>query len=451
MVSVRTGMKPSNSSAIEAYKAMYIGLDPNDPWFFVRWDVDVGSDEYGCSAGGYHTWLVRKSVLDNPNNPIPLPSTSRVNLKPDCDGVWYNDAQWVPSKKWLILTGFRGTNCSGPLVASIFDLSNPSSPQLIKELATSGSSSDGCEGLVLHYFEDLDVFALVADMTLSAGHNTPVYIVNRADLFNATSLDQVMTPSNQVGQLQNMNPAAFVFSSPFNVVVGKKVYFANGQVLDVANRTLSNPLPGYPSTFKPEFIAASRSRIYIIDRGPSNATIRVYDLNLNLLLSINTGYPSSQSESWHIANSLVPLDNDYVIWYDFFADAVKLIDPSGNITTLLTNAMGVTGPKYLAKHRSPTGEIYTVCGGVSGGTPMKAIIPDSFKRFVKVSDTVYKLVDQNNNPVPNATVYICLPRYRYHMYALDGDACVQATTDSQGNVTIPSSFYGKSIQLINPP
>jgi len=415
MVSFIDKRRLTNASDIEGMIAWVPGVNPDDEMIALAWnsETNYGTDPYGCTSTPniYHHWLVKKSDIDAGGS-YPVP---HINLRgTECSDKWGHYFTYIPRKRWLYESGFKGTNCSGPKFFTIYDLTNPSSPKIIKDF--EGASTSQCGLYFAYYAEEVDKWLLVDQDTLQAK------IATTDQLLAMTSWDQLPNaPANP--------------TKPLCVTVGGSKIICAGVIYDLKAGTTST----FPDE---ELIGASLN--YVITR-PSgwnqNISIKWYkktDLTLAYSQTTTLGQPP-----W---GPIVIPELDSVLIYPYFGEAnntIYLLKPDGTL-------MSFTLPRSVEMRLlARTKGFFTIA---TRDGYLSYLLPDSYLMINKEAGK-YVLRDMNNNPVPNKSVVICqqssIAKIDAEPYGYD--ECTTVTTDANGVIPIPSTFIGKSFIIIAPP
>jgi len=412
MVSFIDKRRLTNATDIEGAIAWVPGVNPDDEMIAIMWNSEsnYGTDPYGCTTTPniYHHWLVKKSDIDA-GGTYPVP---HINLRgAECTDRWARWFTYIPKKRWLFESGFRGTNCVGPKWFTIYDLTNPSSPKIVKDF--EGASTSNCNSYAAHYAEEVDKWLIIDGDTLQAK------IATTDQLLAMTSWDQLPNaPANP--------------TSGHCVMVGGSKMVCGGVIYDLKANTTST----FPNE---EIIGASLN--YIVTKAlttSNNLVVKWYkktDFTLAYSQTTNLVFPP-----WH---PFVIPELDSVIIVPFWGgtgNTVYLLKPDG---TMISFPLPRSVEMRLPTRTKGFFSILTRDGYFS------YLLPDSYLMINKEAGK-YVLRDMNNSPVPNKSVVICeQSSIDWDRYGYDG--CTTVTTDVNGVIPIPSAFIGKSFIIIAPP
>jgi len=415
MVSFIDMRRLTDASDIEGGIIWVPGVNPDDEMIAIMWnsEANYGSDPYGCTSAPniYHHWLVKKSDIDAGGS-YPVP---HVNLRgTECSDKWGNVFAYIPKKRWLYESGFKGTSCSGPKFFTIYDITNPSSPKIIKDF--EGASTSNCGFYYAYYAEEVDKWLLIDYDTGQAK------IATTDQLLNATSWDQLPNaPANP--------------TKGACITVGGSKIICGGVIYDLkANIT---------STFPDEkLIGASLNYVITLASGwNQNLTIKWYkktDLTLAYTQTVNLVLPP-----WY--PFVIPeLDSVIIIpGFNGTSDNIYLLKPDGTLISF-------TLPRSVEMRLQIRFKGFYLV--VTRDGYFSYLLPDLYFMINKEAGK-YVLRDMNNNPVSNKSVVICEQSSIAHLdfegYGYDG--CTTVTTDANGVIPIPSTFVGKSFIIIAPP
>jgi len=415
MVSFIDMRRLTNASDIEGTIFWLSGLVENDEILAFAWESEgqYGSDPYGCTTtpNVYHSWLVKKSDIDAGGS-YPVP---HINLRgAECTdgwGVWF---LYIPKKKWLYQSGFRGVSCSGTKFFTIYDISNPSSPKIIKDF--QGTSTSICGVYHAFYAEEVDKWLIIATDTLDAK------IATTDQLLNATSWDQL--PNAPVKPTRDTC-----------ITLGGSKIICSGVIYDLKAETTSS----FPDE---SVIGASLN--YVIttpNKWNENITVKWYKkTDLSLAYSQTTTF---KHPPWR-AHVIPDIDSVLIIsYYQEASDKVYVLKPDGTL-------LSFTLPRSVELRMLTRVNGFFVIATRDGY--FSYLIPDSYL-MIKKEAGKYVLRDMNNNPVSNKSVMICqqssIGSRDEDYYGYDG--CTTVTTDANGVIPIPSTFVGKSFIIIAPP
>jgi len=415
MVTLVDKRRLTNATDIEGGIIWVSGVNPDDEMIALAWnsELNYGTDPYGCTTTPniYHHWLVKKSDIDA-GGTYPVP---HINLRgTECSDKWGHWFTYIPKKRWLYESGFKGTNCTGPKWFTIYDLTDPSSPKIIKDF--EGASTNNCELYYSYYAEEVDKWLLIDSDTLQAK------IATTDQLLAMTSWDQL--PNAPV------NP-----TSGACITLGGSKIICGGVIYDLKANTTS--------TFPDEKVIGA-SLNYIITHASG------WNQNLVIKWYKKTDFTLAYSQTttlvlppWY---PFVIPELDSVLIIPLFGgtgNAVYLLKPDG---TLISFTLPRSVEMRLVTRTKGFFTMATKDGYLS------YLLPDSYLMINKEAGK-YVLRDMNNNPVPNKSVVICeqssFLRHDFEGYGYDG--CTTVTTDANGVIPIPSAFIGKSFIIIAPP
>jgi len=377
-----------------------IGIDKT----FIHWyhDVSYGSDEYGCTSlpNIFHVWLIDRNgnhVNVTGNECTPYWGWGRLK------SLYYDGSKW-----YILWAGVRYTSANtGYPFIMVIDLSNPDSPSTT---ILQGSSTISSPSNIIVNIQNGKV--------VYSQHNSAAYIFDFNDLLTASSLDDVL--ANAIAINVGVGHHIGLLGSDKIVIVDNN---RNWYIYDYSGTQLYNgTLSAYPDAPIPIYYQGTQA-VWVWRIDQSSATI-IKDDGTTVTKSV-TAYTG---DTWK---------------FGVYAIGVKMfiaIEPAGEgilydpINDVMTTGIPVDCP--IISFGKPNNMVCV--DKIVGYANFKKFVPDSYF-IVSVNGNKVTVTDSAGNPLSGKTVYMWKLTALTNLYAGIDNTYQTATTDANGQVTIPFS------------
>ncbi|RLB79704.1 MAG: hypothetical protein DRH17_13340 [Deltaproteobacteria bacterium] len=422
MVSIQKLVSITTLGDVEISSGIHVLHGLPEDWIYIGWyhEFNYGSDEYGCTSlpNIFHHWLMKRADIE-------AGQLTHVNaLGRECTDFVGMETTYDPAKKILVIGGYRYTaGDQGYPKIAIIDVSDPSSPRVLKELEHSQSFSSP---RARPYYNPKHNILMIG-----VHPENRIYYDTFENVLNASSIDAIPNRLDGYDWISPVDEDRVLVANPST---------GRNDVLDLTTMQTS------PTDISGWFIVRAPNYVVALYKTANNTIgVKFFNISdLSLAKDVDTG-KSAPSNGEQLSLLAV---GDKVVIFNNESLEIYVVDPVNGLEATFSL------PEKCGWLDRFSDGVVICTHPFRGNGDIKEFLADVYYAVV-VNGTKACIKDQAGNPVTNKTVYVSEPygqqcsRDVQKLYGLL-KSVTQLTTDSEGCVDL-SQFVGKTVVIIVPP